>query len=61
MLEQLKKLSALKKVTMIGKIKEFIDELKDMIDWILAGMPEPIPIPITEDGNDGNKTKPKNR
>lgn len=33
---------------MINKIKDFIEEVKKTIDWIVAGMPEPIPIEVKE-------------
>ena len=47
---------------MIDKIKELIGELSDTIDWILAGMPKPVPIPVTEDTDDRRgKVKPKGR
>lgn len=36
------------------KIKDIIEEIKDTVEWILAGCPKPIPIPIKED-YDGNK------
>ena len=29
---------------LINKIKEFLEEVKDVIDWIIAGCPKPIPV-----------------
>ena len=40
----------------MDKIKEFLEEVKDTIDWIIAGCPKPIPIPVKpRDGNNGKK------
>ena len=36
----------------MSKIKDFIDELMDTIEWIVNGCPQPVPIPIKEDDND---------
>lgn len=36
---------------MLSKIKEFIQEVIDTLDWILAGCPQPQKIPVkVEDG-----------
>jgi hypothetical protein len=31
---------------MISKIKEFINEVVDVVDWMLAGCPQPVKIPV---------------
>jgi hypothetical protein len=31
---------------MISKIKEFINEVVDIVDWMLAGCPQPVKIPV---------------
>lgn len=33
---------------MIDKIKDFIEEIKETIDWIAAGCPEPVPVEVKE-------------
>ena len=39
---------------LIDKIKEFLEEVKDTIDWIIAGCPKPVPIPVKpKDRNNG--------
>ena len=36
-------------IAMIDKIKEFIDEITGTIEWLLAGCPKPVPIPVKDD------------
>lgn len=40
----------------MSKIKDFIEEIKDTIEWILSGCPQPVPIPVKEDRYDRAKT-----
>ena len=39
--------------TVVGKIKDIIDEIKDTIEWILNGCPKPVKIPVK--GGKGGK------
>lgn len=32
------------------KVKKFLEEVKDTIDWIVAGCPKPVKIPIDKKG-----------
>lgn len=41
-------------IVMINKIKDLIDDIRHEIEWILAGCPKPVKIPVkTNEGNDG--------
>lgn len=40
-------------------MKEFMQDIIDVFEWIVAGCPTPIPIPIPKDGN--NDVPSKNR
>lgn len=43
-------------IVIMKKIKDFIEEVKETIDWIIAGCPEPVPIPVKpKDGRDVRK------
>jgi len=44
---------------MIDKIKDFIEDIKNEIEWILFGCPKPQPIKVPKDKErkNGNKTK----
>lgn len=44
---------------MLDKIKEVIEDIKETIDWVLAGCPKPSLIPVREDGRE--KQAPKDR
>ena len=33
---------------MIDKIKDFIEDVKNEIEWILAGCPKPVKIPVED-------------
>ncbi len=46
---------------MIDKIKDFIEGIKNDIEWILMGCPKPIPIEVeSKERKDGRKVRPKN-
>lgn len=38
-------------------IKDIIEEIKSTIEWIMAGCPKPIPIPIKDDKNGNREQK----
>lgn len=44
---------------MIDKIKEFIEEVKDTAEWILAGCPKPVKIPVRIKDDQPRKREPK--
>lgn len=42
------------KVNIVDKIKDIIEDIKNEIDWILAGCPKPVKIPVkSKERNDG--------
>lgn len=45
-------LSVLLKSSKMKKLSDIIEEIKDTIEWILAGCPKPVPIPVKDDKND---------
>jgi hypothetical protein len=32
----------------LNKIQDILDDIKETIEWILAGCPKPVPIPVKE-------------
>jgi hypothetical protein len=44
---------------MIDKIKDIIDEVKGTIEWILAGCPKPVKIPVESKERKRGKKRPK--
>lgn len=48
---------------MLDKIKEIVEEIKETIEWLAAGCPKPVPIPIRikDDHQKGNEAKEPNR
>jgi hypothetical protein len=43
------------------KIKEFIQEVVDMLDWFLAGCPQPVKIPVKVDDASAEEQKSSRR
>lgn len=41
----------------IESIKDFVEELTGTIEWILAGCPKPVPIPIKDDKYEKERRK----
>ena len=41
---------------MLDKIKDFLDDIKHEIEWILAGCPKPVKIPVKSKEKD-NESK----
>jgi hypothetical protein len=46
---------------MISKIKEFINEVVDVVDWMLAGCPQPVKIPVRIKDDQQRKEKDRKR
>lgn len=42
---------------MIDKIKEFINDVVDTAEWILAGCPQPVKIPVRIKDDQSRKTE----
>ena len=44
---------------MIDRIKDFIEEIKNEIEWVLAGCPKPVKIPAESKERKNDKVRPK--
>ena len=42
-------------IAIMKNVKDFIEEIKDAIEWILNGCPQPVPIPVKDDENERRK------
>jgi hypothetical protein len=43
----------------LNKLQDILDDIKVTIEWILAGCPKPVPIPIKERDDDQKGRRPQ--